>query len=162
MLQRWRFDPERAAVGKPNFMSAEKGESKEITVPGIAASQGIAYGQIFVYLQSEVEVPNYQVDPGKRIEEISRFEKALLVTRQQIAKIQSEVEKNLGKEEALIFDAQGSGVIRMAKMSGPNGAGAQSGLPADHAAPLTGDLVSFFENCGVMKAVVDGMARAVH
>ena len=66
------------------------------------------------------------------------------------------------KLTALIFDAQGSGVIRMAKMSGPNGAGAQSGLPADHAAPLTGDLVSFFENCGVMKAVVDGMARAVH
>ena len=72
---------------------------------GISASQGIAYGQIFLYLQSEVEIPSYQVDPDKRIDEIARFDKALLVTRQQIAKIQDEVEKNLGKNEALIFDA---------------------------------------------------------
>ena len=79
--------------------------NKEIVVQGIAASQGIAYGQVFVYIQSNVEVPSYQVEPEKRMEEISRFEKALLVTRQQIAKIQDEVEKNLGPEEALIFDA---------------------------------------------------------
>ncbi len=72
---------------------------------GISASQGIAYGQIFVYLQSEVQVPTYQVELDKRIDEIARFDKALLVTRQQISKIQDEVEKNLGKNEALIFDA---------------------------------------------------------
>lgn len=77
----------------------------EIAVQGIAASQGIAYGQVFVYIQSNVEVPSYQVEGDKRIEEVARFEKALLVTRQQIAKIQDEVERNLGKEEALIFDA---------------------------------------------------------
>jgi len=77
----------------------------EITVQGIAASQGIAYGQVFVYIQSDVEVPSYQVEPDKRVDEVARFEKALLMTRQQIAKIQDEVEKNLGKEEALIFDA---------------------------------------------------------
>src|SRR5688572_12447005 len=78
---------------------------KENTVQGIAASPGIAYGQVFVYIQSDVEVPSYQVEPEKRIEEVARFDKALLVTRQQIAKIQDEVEKNLGSEEALIFDA---------------------------------------------------------
>lgn len=72
---------------------------------GISASHGIAYGQIFIYLQSDVEVVSYSVDSEKRIDEIARFEKALLVTRQQIAKIQSEVEKNLGPEEARIFDA---------------------------------------------------------
>jgi phosphotransferase system enzyme I (PtsI) len=74
-------------------------------VQGISASHGIAYGQVFVYLQSDVEVVSYQVDSDKRIDEIARFEKALLVTRQQIAKIQSEVEKNLGADEARIFDA---------------------------------------------------------
>ena len=72
---------------------------------GISASQGIAYGTVFVYLQSDVEVPSYQVDGEKRIEEVARFDKALLTTRQQIAKIQDEVERNLGKAEALIFDA---------------------------------------------------------
>jgi len=86
-------------------MAHEQITKGEIVVQGISASQGIAYGQIFLYLQSEVEIPSYQVDPDKRIDEIARFDKALLVTRQQIAKIQDEVEKNLGKNEALIFDA---------------------------------------------------------
>ena len=80
-------------------------DKNETTVQGIAASQGIAYGQVFVYIQSDVEVPSYQVELEKRPDEVARFEKALLVTRQQIAKIQDEVEKNLGSEEALIFDA---------------------------------------------------------
>jgi len=77
----------------------------EVVVQGISASQGIAYGQVFVFIQSDVEVPNYQVDPEKRIAEVARFEKALLATRQQITKIKGEVEKNLGPEEAAIFDA---------------------------------------------------------
>jgi len=86
-------------------MSSSNRNSQEVIVQGVSASQGIAYGQIFVYLQSEVEVVSYQVDSEKRIDEIARFDKALLVTRQQIAKIQTEVEKNLGSQEALIFDA---------------------------------------------------------
>ena len=77
----------------------------EIIVQGIAASQGIAYGQIFVYIQSDVEVPGYQVEPEKRIDEVARFDRALVVTRQQISKIKNEVEKNIGPEEAAIFDA---------------------------------------------------------
>ncbi|MDB6128655.1 MAG: phosphoenolpyruvate-protein phosphotransferase [Verrucomicrobia bacterium] len=83
----------------------EKTGKNEIVVQGISASQGIAYGQVFVFIQSDIEVPNYQVDPEKRIAEVARFEKALVLTRQQIAKIKGEVEKNLGPEEALIFDA---------------------------------------------------------
>ena len=77
----------------------------ELTVQGIAASQGIAYGQVFLYLQSDIEVPSYQVEPEKRIEEVARFDRALVVTRQQVAKIKNEVEKNIGPEEAAIFDA---------------------------------------------------------
>jgi len=80
-------------------------KKSEFTVQGIAASKGIAYGQVFLYLQSELEVPRYTVDPDKRVAEIARFEQALIVTRQQIAKIQEQVTKNLSEEEALIFDA---------------------------------------------------------
>src|SRR5580692_1006501 len=83
----------------------ETSVKEELVVQGISASQGIAYGQIFLYEKSDVEVPFYQVDPTKRVAEISRFEQALLTTRQQIAKIQDEVEKNLGMDEARIFDA---------------------------------------------------------
>ncbi|MGA3008235.1 MAG: phosphoenolpyruvate--protein phosphotransferase, partial [Opitutaceae bacterium] len=78
---------------------------EELVVQGISASQGIAYGQVFLYEKSDVEVPSYQVDAEKRVAEIARFDQALLTTRQQIAKIQDEVEKNLGQDEARIFDA---------------------------------------------------------
>lgn len=77
----------------------------EVVVQGIAASQGIAYGQVFVYLQSDIEVPNYLVEIEKRIDEVARFDRALIATRQQITKIKNEVEKNIGPEEAAIFDA---------------------------------------------------------
>jgi phosphotransferase system enzyme I (PtsI) len=90
-------------VALGTFMDAPG--KNEVIVQGISASQGIAYGQVFVFIQSDVEVPNYEVDPEKRIAEVGRFEQALVATRQQIAKIKGEVEKNLGPEEALIFDA---------------------------------------------------------
>src|SRR3954471_8684288 len=77
----------------------------ETTVQGIAASQGIAYGPIFVYVQNDVEVPSYHVESENRIEEVARFDRALVATRQQISKIKNEVEKNIGAEEAAIFDA---------------------------------------------------------
>jgi phosphotransferase system enzyme I (PtsI) len=77
----------------------------EITVQGISASNGIAYGEVFLYLQTDLEVPAYMVDPSKRIEEIARFDQGLVATRQQITKIRNEVEQNLGSDEARIFDA---------------------------------------------------------
>ncbi len=83
----------------------EPRSQNEVIVTGISASQGIAYGPIFLYIRSDVEIPAYEVDQSKRIDEIARFEQALLITRQQIQKIQSEVEKNLGADEARIFDA---------------------------------------------------------
>jgi phosphotransferase system enzyme I (PtsI) len=86
-------------------MPTDSRTKTEHVVQGISASQGIAYGQVFVYVQSDVEVPTYIVDAGKRMDEIARFEQALLLTRQQISKIQDEVEKNLGADEARIFDA---------------------------------------------------------
>jgi len=77
----------------------------EIVVQGIAASKGIAYGQAFLYLQSQLEVPRYTVEVNKRASEVARFEQALVTTRQQIAQIQQQVKRNLSEEEALIFDA---------------------------------------------------------
>ncbi len=86
-------------------MSTENRGKSEIIVQGISASQGIAYGQVFLYIQSDVEVPAYQVEPAKRLDEVVRFDQAILATRQQIQKIMAEVDKNLGPDEARIFDA---------------------------------------------------------
>ena len=86
-------------------MPAAKSVKPETLVQGISASHGIVYGQVFLYIQSDVEVPSYDVEPEKHTAEIARFEQSIVLTRQQIQKIMSEVDKNLGAEEAQIFDA---------------------------------------------------------
>jgi hypothetical protein len=60
------------------------------------------------------------------------------------------------KLTALILDAQGSGELKMAKTIQP-GVPALDSLPQQ---PLTGNLVRFFSNCGVMKAAVDAAVQA--
>lgn len=86
-------------------MPGDSRNETEVLVQGIPASQGIAYGPVFIYIQSDVEFSEYQIEPGKRDAEITRFDQALILTRQQIQKIQTKVEHNLGADEARIFDA---------------------------------------------------------
>ncbi len=85
--------------------AADNAPRPQLILQGISASQGIAYGPVFLYLQSDLEVPEYQVEKAKWGAEVARFEQALLTTRQQVQRIMAEVEKNLGEEEARIFDA---------------------------------------------------------
>ncbi|MGH8021009.1 MAG: phosphoenolpyruvate--protein phosphotransferase [Opitutaceae bacterium] len=77
----------------------------ETTLHGIAASPGIAHGRAFVVVQAELEIPVYPIDGTQRESEIQRFEQALLMTRQQITKMQQEIARSLGEDEARIFDA---------------------------------------------------------
>jgi len=84
---------------------ADNSEKTETTLHGIPASEGIACGQIFLFARNLVEVPIYAVDAAKRSDEEARFERALVQARQQISKIQAQVERNIGPEEARIFDA---------------------------------------------------------
>lgn len=93
-----------AAGGSTRRMTSESSPT-EYTVPGIAASQGIAYGPAFIYIKNDVEVPCYDVEPDKHAAEVARFEHALVTTRQHIQKTREQVEKNLGPDEARIFDA---------------------------------------------------------
>jgi phosphotransferase system enzyme I (PtsI) len=86
-------------------MSDSAGNKTEITYKGIAASPGVAHGPTFVYLQKELEIPLYVVEPEKRTHEIKRFENALTETRMQISKVRAEVAAKLGEDEAQIFDA---------------------------------------------------------
>jgi len=77
----------------------------EILLEAIAASPGIAHGRAFVIQRSELEIPIYQIDPSQRPAEVARLEQALVTTRQQVVKMQQEVERTLGADEARIFDA---------------------------------------------------------
>lgn len=77
----------------------------EIDFQGVAASPGVAHGPAYVFIRRELEVPKRTVAPQEMEEEIARFERALLATRQQIGQIRAEIEERLSEEEASIFDA---------------------------------------------------------
>jgi phosphotransferase system enzyme I (PtsI) len=77
----------------------------EIILEAIPASPGIAHGRAFVVQRSELQIPVYTVDPSQRAAEVARLEQALVTTRQQVVKMQQEVERTLGPDEARIFDA---------------------------------------------------------
>jgi hypothetical protein len=70
------------------------------------------------------------------------------------------------KLTSLIMDAQGAGDLRMANLDRPAVAPSfprpEAESVGNHAsyAPLSSDLVRFFENCGVMKVAVDAGIRA--
>jgi hypothetical protein len=66
------------------------------------------------------------------------------------------------KLTALILDAQGGGELRMASLPGETTPRAGEQAPQRDLPPLSGDLVHVFEDCGVMKAVMDAAIRAGH
>lgn len=82
-----------------------KTESTERTFKGIAAAPGVAHGPAFIFLNGEVDIPQYSVPEERLEEEISRFEQGLLETRKQISAIRTEVQEKVGEDEASIFDA---------------------------------------------------------
>ncbi len=77
----------------------------ERILKGIAASPGVAWGKVHLFLPQEIEIPDTPVAAGGSSVEIERFEESLMVTRQQVVKLQREVAQRLGDDEARIFDA---------------------------------------------------------
>jgi hypothetical protein len=67
------------------------------------------------------------------------------------------------KLTALIFDAQGSGDLKMALREPSTvlpGAPGARGVASETWEPLTANLIRFISSCGVMKAAVDGAVQA--
>lgn len=63
------------------------------------------------------------------------------------------------KLAALVLDAQGSGALRLASTTRPSID--QAVALGESREPLTGSMVRFFANCGMMKAVADAAVHAV-
>jgi phosphoenolpyruvate-protein phosphotransferase (PTS system enzyme I) len=81
------------------------GTGKEQRFKGIAAAPGVSRGKVFIHIENDVYVPNFEVDEEDFGNEVKRFEVALLKTRHEISEIRNQVAKRLGEEEAQIFDA---------------------------------------------------------
>jgi phosphotransferase system enzyme I (PtsI) len=82
------------------------GQSKgEKLFRGIAVSAGICRGKILVLHRARHIIARRGLAGSEITEEVGRFEKALVQTRQQILEIQDKVLKNLSAKEADIFEA---------------------------------------------------------
>lgn len=84
---------------------SEQTSTEEIIIEGIAASPGVAHGTALLYLQRELDVPCYDLQPEAIDGEIERFDQAILQTREEITSVRHKVAASLGEGEARIFDA---------------------------------------------------------
>ena len=72
---------------------------------GIAVSAGICRGKILVLHRARHIIARRGLADHELDEEVGRFEKALVKTRQQILEVQGKVLETLSAKEADIFDA---------------------------------------------------------
>jgi phosphoenolpyruvate-protein phosphotransferase (PTS system enzyme I) len=77
----------------------------EKTFRGIAVSAGICRGKILILHRARHIIARRGLADHELNEEVGRFEKALVQTRQQILEIQGKVLETLGAKEADIFEA---------------------------------------------------------
>ena len=73
------------------------------TLQGIAASDGIAIAKVYTLTEPDLSFTKISVEDTDN--EISRLEKALEVSTKEIELIKETALKNLGEEEAQVFEA---------------------------------------------------------
>jgi phosphotransferase system enzyme I (PtsI) len=78
---------------------------KEIRFEGAGVSPGIARGRVHVARDELEEVVRYRIAPSQVVDEIARFETALIQTRMQILQMQQRIAESIGAKDAAIFDA---------------------------------------------------------
>ncbi len=83
----------------------ETPQKSEFCLQGIGCAPGVARGKAFVFLQRNVELPCYKLDDALIGEEISRFERAIEKTREQLTSLAGEMRSRASDPEAQIFDA---------------------------------------------------------
>jgi len=72
---------------------------------GIAASPGIATGKVFIYNREDIAVPRIKIKVSDIPIEITRFEDALIKTREEITSIRNKIAEEMGVGHAEIFNA---------------------------------------------------------
>ncbi|MCX6356852.1 MAG: phosphoenolpyruvate--protein phosphotransferase [Candidatus Aureabacteria bacterium] len=80
-------------------------KGRERAYRGIGVSPGVAIGKAFIFDSEEVVVIKRHIDPSHVPLEITRFEEALIKTRQEILNIQRTIGERLGIKHAEIFNA---------------------------------------------------------
>src|SRR5438477_12727667 len=81
------------------------GDNEEIRFQGAGVSPGLAHGIIHVVRDDLDDVARYQIEPSQIVNEIARFEAALVQPRVQILELQQKMAKAIGAKDAAICDA---------------------------------------------------------
>ena len=74
-------------------------------IQGISGSRGVAVGNVYRYIQEEIVIPDYTVAEDKVEGEIGKFAAAMAATLKQLDTIRQKALKDMGPEEAAIFEA---------------------------------------------------------
>jgi phosphotransferase system enzyme I (PtsI) len=77
----------------------------EIVLKGIPAAPGIVIGKAYVFGKEDLNVEKHPVGEDQVPLEISRFEDALIQTRQEIITLQRKIAQEMGVEHGEVFDA---------------------------------------------------------
>ena len=77
----------------------------EIILKGIPASPGIVIGKAYIYGKEDLGVEKLFITEEQVPLEISRFEDALIQTRQEIIALQRKIAQEMGVEHGEVFDA---------------------------------------------------------
>lgn len=72
---------------------------------GIPASEGIAIGSVFLYDPDDLNVDYRRIVPADVASELQRLHDAIAAVSEGIKTIRAQVEENIGKDHAQIFDA---------------------------------------------------------
>ena len=89
----------------PDETSVPPTPSKQEIYKGTAVSPGIAIGPVLLIYADEHIIRKRRIRPEDVAGEITRFEAALLKTRQQIQVIRNQLASSIGEADASIFDA---------------------------------------------------------
>jgi phosphotransferase system enzyme I (PtsI) len=77
----------------------------EITLKGIPAAPGIVIGRAYIFGKEDLDVEEQPISEEQVPLEISRFEDALIQTRQEIIALQKKIAQEMGSEHGEVFDA---------------------------------------------------------
>lgn len=86
-------------------MSNNTESHKRVELRGIGVSPGVATGPVFLMTTEDERYVERDIEPSEVAREIARFEEALIATRRQLREIQQQVNAEIGKESANIFEA---------------------------------------------------------
>lgn len=80
-------------------------QNQEVRLTGVAASPGVVFAPVVVFTSDQKIIRRRKIKPDDIPKELATLEEALVKTRTEILQIKEQLEKDLGDQDAAIFDA---------------------------------------------------------